>query len=113
VRNPLAAAGAAGFPAAMSGDGPAPAFTVFRFTLEHRPGLGPTQRTADCGRFESVEEAFGRAQALAGRAFRGLQGGGGGAAPTLVDTEWGYDLRLGPLTVDRFWVHEARGRCGS
>ena len=25
----------------------------------------------------------------------------------LVDTEWGYDLRRGWLTVTRFWVHDA------
>jgi hypothetical protein len=96
----------------MSGDGPSPVFTVFRFSLENPPGAGPTQRTLDCGRFASVEDAFASARALAGRAFRGLQQGRRGAAPTLVDTEWGYDLRLGPLTVDRFWVHEGRGRTG-
>jgi hypothetical protein len=31
------------------------------------------------------------------------------ASPTTRVTacEWGYDLRLGPLTVHRFWVHES------
>jgi hypothetical protein len=81
-------------------------FSVIHFALETK-GATPTQRSANCGAFTSVVEAFENARSLADDHLARLQQQQpGGAEASLLDTEWGYDLRLGPLTVHRFWVHE-------
>lgn len=86
-------------------------FSLMQFSL----GLGedgrPLQHVAVCGSFASVEEAFASARDLALREFERLAAanppGPDGNPFELLDTEWGYDLRRGWLTVTRFWVHDA------
>ena len=91
----------------MSNTGDAPStFTVIQFSLETDADHRPTQRTKNWGSFVSVEEAFVNARCLAHDARDRLRSTGTVGSPAIVDTEWGYDLRLGPLTVHRFWVHE-------
>lgn len=84
-----------------------PQFTVFQFTLEALQAQPPTQRSRLCGSFSGIEEAFDSARQLATQTFSQLTPHAAFGSPALVDTEWGYDLRLGPLTVHRFWVHES------
>lgn len=84
-----------------------PQFTVFQFTLEAEGVQPPTQRSRLCGSFSGVEEAFESARGLAVQTFSQLAPHHVFGSPDFVDTEWGYDLRLGPLTVHRFWVHES------
>ena len=86
-------------------------FLVYQLSL----GLGengqPVQFAAPRGSFESVEPAFELARDLAVREADRLTEPAEGEAEArtieLVDTEWGYDLRRGWLTVTRFWVHDA------
>ena len=86
-------------------------YLVFELSL----GLGengqPVQYAAPRGAFDSVEPAFDLARELAvqevGRLAAPADGEAGGRPVELVDTEWGYDLRRGWLTVSRFWVHDA------
>lgn len=80
-------------------------FTVIHFALEMKAEQ-PTQRSATCGTFGSVEAAFDNARHLATTTLGQLRQSHANDAPNFVDTEWGYDIRLGPLTVHRFWVHE-------
>lgn len=80
-------------------------FTVIHFALE-TDGTSPRQRSATCGNFLSVEDAFHNARTLAAQTYARLRQNHGVAVANLLDTEWGYDIRLGPLTVHRFWVHE-------
>jgi hypothetical protein len=80
-------------------------FSVIHFALE-TSGASPTQRSAKCGAFDSVEDAFENARALAAEKVGLLRHSAAGEEASLLDTEWGYDIRLGPLTVHRFWVHE-------
>lgn len=81
-------------------------FTVIQFSLETVEDGRPTQRSTNWGSYLSVEEAFANARCLANDTQARIRESGMFGSPTLVDTEWGYDLRLGPLTVHRFWVHE-------
>ena len=90
---------------ASPGDTPS-TFTVIQFSLETGADSRPTQRSKNWGSFVSVEEAFHNARCLANTTRRQLRDAGTFGSPSIVDTEWGYDLRLGPLTVHRFWVHE-------
>ena len=86
--------------------GDTPNFSVIQFSLEMGEGNRPTQRARNWGHYTSVEDAFDHARELALGACDRLRLEQTGPAPTLLDTEWGYDLRLGALTVHRFWVHE-------
>ncbi|MBA4137205.1 MAG: hypothetical protein C0518_07805 [Opitutus sp.] len=90
----------------MASSGDTPSFTVIQFSLETGADNRPTQRSTNCGSFVSVEEAFLSARCLANDKWNALKESGAFGSPTIIDTEWGYDLRLGPLTVHRFWVHE-------
>ncbi len=90
---------------ASAGDTPS-TYTVIQFSLETGKDNRPTQRSRNCGTYVSVEEAFHNARCLANDTWSRLRESRAVGAPTLIDTEWGYDLRLGPLTVHRFWVHE-------
>ncbi len=86
-------------------------FLVFQLSL----GLGqdgqPVQYAAPRGAFASVEPAFELARELAVHEADRLSEPSEGEAEArpvdLIDTEWGYDLRRGWLTVSRFWVHDA------
>ncbi len=86
-------------------------YLVFQLSL----GLGkddqPVQYAAPRGAFESIEPAFDLARELAVQEAERLAAPAEGEAEArpidLVDTEWGYDLRRGWLTVTRFWVHDA------
>lgn len=82
-------------------------FTVFQFSLDAGGAKRPTQRSRTCGSFSSIEEAFFQARMLAEEIFATLTPHETYGAPEMIDTEWGYDLRLGALTVHRFWVHES------
>lgn len=90
---------------ALSGDTPS-TFTVIQFSLETGPDSTPTQRSTNRGSYRDVEAAFHNARCLANETWSRIKEAGAFGSPTIVDTEWGYDLRLGPLTVHRFWVHE-------
>lgn len=90
---------------AQPGDTPS-TFTVIQFSLEAEPGSTPKQRSTNRGSYRDVEAAFHSARCLANEAWSRIKEAGAFGSPTIVDTEWGYDLRLGPLTVHRFWVHE-------
>lgn len=91
----------------MSSQGDTPStFTVIQFSLATGEDNRPTQHTKSCGSYVSVEEAFHNARCLANETWRRLRASKAVGSPSIVDTEWGYDLRLGPLTVHRFWVHE-------
>lgn len=90
----------------MAVPGETPNFSVIQFTLEVGEGNRPTQRARNWGHYVSVEDAFRHARSLAHGTCERLRLEQTGPAPTLLDTEWGYDLRLGALTVHRFWVHE-------
>lgn len=81
-------------------------FTVIQFSLESGENDHPVQRSRNRGSFTSVEEAFQSARCCADDTWRQIRDTGAFGTPAIVDTEWGYDLRLGPLTVHRFWVHE-------
>jgi hypothetical protein len=63
-----------------------------------------------CGSHASVEEVFASARRLAGLELErllALNSTEPEARPfELLDTEWGYDVRRGWLTVTRFWVHD-------
>ncbi len=87
------------------GDTPS-TFTVIQFSLETGENDQPTQRSKNWGSYRSVEAAFDDARCRANLASSQIKKTGSFGSPTIVDTEWGYDLRLGPLTVHRFWVHE-------
>lgn len=95
---------------ATPGATPTTAYTVIQFSLETGTNGQPTQRSSNCGSFSSVEEAFAHARTNAAQAWSRLVTVSAShiERPSLVDTEWGYDLRLGPLTVERFWVHDHR-----
>jgi hypothetical protein len=86
-------------------------YLVFQLSL----GLGengrPVQYVTPHGGFGSIEPAFDLARELAVQEVERLQAPADDeteARPVeLIDTEWGYDLRRGWLTVTRFWVHDA------
>jgi len=86
-------------------------YLVFQLSL----GLGedgqPVQYAAPRGAFESVEPALELARELAvqeaDRLAAPVEGETEPRAVELIDTEWGYDLRRGWLTITRFWVHDA------
>ena len=73
------------------------------------------QRVSKVGRFQGIEAAFCAARRHAWQAWRVLgdrQVSGrdpvdNRSEPELVDTEWGYDLRVDEKTVARFWVYDA------
>jgi len=70
----------------------------------------PLQHVTSCGSFASVEDAFASAREFAEQEtahLRAVHAAAGEAKPVeMVDTEWGYDIRRGWLTVTRFWVHD-------
>jgi hypothetical protein len=89
-------------------------FTVIQFTLTVGGDGRPLQQAVPHGSFASVEEAFAVARKHAGEEAARLEairsdetGAGEPKLVELVDTEWGYDLRIGWLIVTRFWVHDA------
>lgn len=94
---------------AQPGDTPS-TYTVIQFSLETGADAAPRQRTKTWGSYISVEEAFENARCLANDTSSRIRSAGAFGSPAIVDTEWGYDLRLGPLTVHRFWVHEKSAR---
>lgn len=81
-------------------------YTVLQFSLETGPDQQPTQRSTKWGSYRSVEAAFEDAKCRAHDLRDHLQSLPTTREPTVIDTEWGYDLRIGPLTVHRLWVHE-------
>lgn len=87
------------------GDTPS-SFTVIQFSLETGENNRPMQRSKKWGSYVSVEEAFDNARCLAHETRDRIRAAKTVGSPAIIDTEWGYDLRLGPLTVHRFWVHE-------
>ena len=98
--------------AVMNDAKPGPSdFTLIQFTL----GLGadgrPLQHATACGSLASIEAAFASARRLAGQEVERLRAAGFAGTETrkveLIDTEWGYDIRRGWLTVTRLWVHDA------
>lgn len=82
-----------------------PTFLVMQFSLGTDSTGQPAQKSRLCGSYRSVEEAFDCARQLAAEKWCSLPEGDAANAK-LVDTEWGYDLRCGHLTVHRFWVHD-------
>ena len=89
-------------------------FSVIQFSLTVGSDGRPMQQAVPCGSFVSVEEAFDVARNLASEEAERLEqikaedeATGQPKLVQLVDTEWGYDLRLGWLIVTRFWVHDA------
>ena len=66
----------------------------------------------DCGVFDSVESAFMAARLHAMQMWRRLwdeRNVSRVQKPVeieLLDTEWGYDLRMDFKVVARFWVHD-------
>jgi hypothetical protein len=86
-------------------------FSLMQFSL----GLGadgrPIQHVTACGSFASIELVFASARRLADREVERLLATGSAGTEArqveLIDTEWGYDIRRGWLTVTRFWVHDA------
>lgn len=90
---------------------PVEEFSVLRFTLKSDAAGQPTQKVEDHGVFASVESAFMAARLQALQAWRALSDQrratpGPPSKIELVDTEWGYDLRVDFLVVMRFWVHD-------
>ena len=74
----------------------------------------PDTRDFSVIQFAMVEEAFEVARKLADEEAERLEqiksdsaGLGEPKLVQLIDTEWGYDLRIGWLIVTRFWVHDA------
>ncbi len=78
-------------------------------------GLGkdgqPVQYAAPRGAFEEAGPALELARELAIHEAARLTGlsdeEAEGEPIEVVDTEWGYDLRRGWLTITRFWVHDS------
>jgi hypothetical protein len=82
-------------------------FTVIQFSLDTGVDGPPVQRTKSWGMHSSVEAAFTNARCLANLTMHKLRRDKTEHPPVLVDTEWGYDLCVGSVTVHRFWVHES------
>jgi hypothetical protein len=89
-------------------------FSVIQFSLTVGGDGRPLQQAVPCGSFASVEDAFGTARKLADEEAERLEAIKSEETETgekklveLIDTEWGYDLRIGWLIVTRFWVHDA------
>jgi len=90
---------------------PAEEFSVLRFSLKTDAAGKPTQKVENCGLFESVESAFLAARVQALQAWRAISDQrratpGPPSKIELIDTEWGYDLRVDFLVVTRLWVHD-------
>lgn len=86
-------------------------FSVLRFDLKTDAAGKLSQDVKDCGLFTSIEAAFMAARLQALQSWRALsdQRRATPGPPTkisLIDTEWGYDLRVDFLVVARFWVHD-------
>ena len=86
--------------------------SVFEFALVSVPQSAPRQSVKNVAEFESIEEAFATALALARReaavlthVFANTASGDGEPAVTILSTEWGYDVRHEHQTLTRFWVH--------
>jgi hypothetical protein len=86
-------------------------FSLMQFSLGLGPAGRPLQHVTVCGSFVSVEEVFASARRLAAREVERLLAGSFAGTEArqveVIDTEWGYDIRCGWLTVTRFWVHDA------
>lgn len=92
-------------------DSPPEEFSVLRFDLKTDAAGKHSQDVKDCGMFTSIESAFMAARLQALQSWRALsdQRRATPGPPTkisLIDTEWGYDLRVDFLVVARFWVHD-------
>jgi hypothetical protein len=86
-------------------------FSVLRFSLLTDAAGRATQKVQDCGIFDSVESAFMAARLQGLQAWRTISDErratpGPPSKIELIDTEWGYDLRVNFLVVARFWVHD-------
>ena len=86
-------------------------FSVLRFSLLTDAAGRATQKVQDCGMFDSVESAFMAARLQGLQAWRTISDErratpGPPSKIELIDTEWGYDLRVNFLVVARFWVHD-------
>lgn len=84
---------------------------MLRFTLKADAAGQPTQKVDDHGVFVSVESAFMAARLQALQAWRAISdqrraAPGPPSKIELIDTEWGYDLRVDYLVVTRFWVRD-------
>jgi hypothetical protein len=110
--------GAVNHPTAMNDDAtnsalfPPEIYSVFEFALVSRPQGSPRQSVKNVAEFESIEEAFATALALARReatilthVFASLSSAEGEPPVTILSTEWGYDVRHDHQTLTRFWVH--------
>lgn len=84
---------------------PCPTFLVMQFSLVTNAAGQPAQKSRLCGSYRSIEDAFESARQLAAEKWISLPVDDS-TTNSLVDTEWGYDLRRGNLTVHRFWVHD-------
>jgi len=88
---------------------------VLRFGLQRAADGTCTQNVQQCGVFSSVESAFSTARLEALREWQEACNSGALDSPAtkirkieIKDTEWGYDLKQGHLTVARFWVHDGK-----
>lgn len=85
------------------------AYAVLNFSLVQGEDGRPGQRTARCGTFAEVEDAFAVARQEAERDLarrRSEQTQPFATVIELLDTEWGYDVRQDFLVVSRYWVHD-------
>lgn len=109
--------GAVNHPTTMNDDTsstpiPPEIYSVFEFALVSVPQGAPRQSVKNVAEFESIEEAFATALALARReaailthVFANLASSDGEPPVTILSTEWGYDVRHEHQTLTRFWVH--------
>ena len=83
-------------------------FAVLNFALTRAEDGRPAQRTATCGTFLDVEQAFDVAKEEAERELIRRRAASPQPATIieLLDTEWGYDVRQNFLVVSRYWVHD-------
>jgi hypothetical protein len=81
-------------------------FVLLHLTLARREDGQPTQRTATCGTFGAVEEAFSAAREEASRELLWRRSQSNDEPVELLDTEWGYDLRQNLMTISRYWVYD-------
>ena len=88
---------------------------MLRFGLQRAADGTCTQNVQQYGSFQSVESAFSTARLEALREWQ--EACNSRAVDSLAtqvckieikDTEWGYDLKQGHLTVARFWVHDGK-----
>jgi hypothetical protein len=84
-------------------------YSVLQFSLATGTDGNAMQKTKTCGAFESIEAAFASARLLALQEASRLSRLATDLTRAKIevrDTEWGYDVRNGSLTVTRLWVHD-------